>query len=415
VTADLQRQPGDGSGRLGWLLAGVLLAAAGCAQQKIDTAYGKRRGSEGGDSVNGTRVLAEMFESYGHSVVTRRYLSPKMSDYDVIVWFPDDFSPPTDEQLDFLEDWLYDAPNRTLVYVGRDYDAAGAYWDYVLPETPAEQVAEVLRRRAEARARYDQARTAMPAQEDCRWFRVRGAEPVRYVGRRDAGRTRLRGSWSRNTRLAPEQVDIRLQGRLLPLPEPSEGRYGGELRSRNLLAAGDDPLVWEITNSFWDGGRILTVVNGSFLVNFGLVEHEHRKLAGQLITSCGDSPQQVVFLESGAEGPPVFEQEPGEDYPTGFEAFVIWPIGAILMHFVVLGLVYLAARVPTFGRPAELPAPPLSDFGHHIEALGGLLERTQNSQYAQQRLEEYRNRVRHEASSGQATAGRQEGLSAGGP
>jgi len=107
-----------------WSLVIAALAAAGCGSEEIDTVYGKRRGAQGGDSVNGTSVLADMFKSYGYKVTTRRYLSPKMDEYDVIVWFPDDFQPPTDEQEEFLEDWLYNGQQRTLIYIGRDYDAA---------------------------------------------------------------------------------------------------------------------------------------------------------------------------------------------------------------------------------------------------------------------------------------------------
>jgi hypothetical protein len=165
-----------------------------------------------------------------------------------------------------------------------------------------------------------------------------------------------------------------------------------------LLSADDEPLVWSVANTRWNRSQILVVTNGSFLVNLALVEHEHRKLAGKLIAECGQPSQRVVFLESEEGGPPVFETEPGEDYPTGFEAFVIWPIGPILMHFIVLGLVFLASRMSIFGRPRNLPRTPTSDFGHHIEALGKLLERTKNIRYAEQRLEDYRRGGRREHS-----------------
>ncbi len=388
----------------GLSLAALLLTCLGCRSVDIDETYGKRRGSSGGESVNGTRVLAEMFERGGHKVTTRAYLSPKLSEYDVVVWFPDDFAPPTVEQQEFLENWLSDAAGRTLIYVGRDYDASIDYWEKVLPSTPPEQVVEVLRRQAKARARHDRARTAMPVEEDCRWFGVRGNAPDQVLGGRDdEEETVLTGPWSRDGTIAPARLDIRLQGRLVPLVDPPDGPYGGRLRSHELLTADDEPLVWEVANTRWNESKILVVTNGSFLVNLALVEHEHRKLAGKLIAECGKPPKRVVFLESGEGGPPVYDREPGEDYPTGFEAFVIWPIGPILMHFIVLGLVYLASRMSIFGRPDDLPREPASDFGHHIEALGKLLERTRNRRYAEQRLEDYRERVRGEHGGSSAT------------
>jgi hypothetical protein len=97
-----------------------------------------------------------------------------------------------------------------------------------------------------------------------------------------------------------------------------------------------------------------------------------------------------MFLESGPQGVPVHEQEPGANYPTGLEAFTVWPLNAIVLHFVVLGILILASRWTVFGRPRQLPRPPVSDFGHHVDALGELLAKTQNHAYAQARLAEYR-------------------------
>jgi hypothetical protein len=161
-----------------------------------------------------------------------------------------------------------------------------------------------------------------------------------------------------------------------------------------LLVSRDDPLVWKLTNTYWNQGSVVVVNNGSFLLNLPLVEHEHRKLAGKLIAECGPPKKKIVFLESGSGGPPVYEEEPGENYPTGFEALTVWPIGAILMHFIVFGTVLLVSLMSIFGRPGDLPRVPVSDFGHHIEALGNLLARTQNQSYAAARLRDYQEKVR---------------------
>ncbi len=397
------RQRGFARALTGLLLAGLALATAGCGSQEIDTVYGKRRGVKGGASVNGTGVLAEMFKSYGHRITTRRYLSPKMDEYDVVVWFPNDFEPPTEEQQKFFEDWLYKDRQRTLIYVGRDYDASIDYWQRVLPDIPPEQAVEALRRQAKARAHHDQLRTAMPAEQDCRWFRVSGNGPIRHVGRGDADGPELRGPWCEGGEIDPSQIDILLQGRLEPLEDPPQSEYGGPLRTKDLLISGEDAIVWKVTNAYWDEGSIVVVNNGSFLLNLPLVEHEHRELAGKLIAECGPSKKKVVFLESGAGGPPVYDEEPGENYPTGFEALTVWPIGAVLLHFVVFGTVLLVSLMAIFGRPGELPRVPVSDFGHHIQALGDLLARTQNHTYAEERLRDYHAKVKGE--SGGDTAG----------
>ena len=376
------------------LLAVLAVLVAGCGQQEIEGTYGRRRGADGEASVNGTSVLARMCELAGAKVQSRSYLSPSADNFDVIVWFPDDFKPPSDEPLKFLEEWLYRGRGKTLIYVGRDYDAASDYWQKVLPGVPPEQGVEVLRRLAQARAQHARARSATPDAKDGRWFRVRGDAPRVYVGRRQETTAPLRGPWAADGRLQPSELDLVVDARLEPLKYPPQDDYGGQLSSEIWLAAGSVPLVWQITNPYWnDGpnnGQIIVVNNGAFLLNLPLVEYEHRKLAGKLIAACGPDPEKVLFLESGAGGVSVHEEEPGASYPTGFEAFTVWPLNAILLHFVFLGLIVLACRWTVFGRPRQLPRPPVSDFGDHVEAVADLLARTQDHAYAQNRLAEYR-------------------------
>jgi hypothetical protein len=411
-----------------WLLAAAILASGGCGSEDLNTVYGKRRGAEGGASINGTGVLAGMFGQAGHKVATRTYLSPRMREYDVIVWFPDDFQPPKTKQQDFLEDWLGDRSGRTLIYVGRDYDASPEYWDKVLPGAPADQSVEMLRRKALAQSEYDRRRSATPASESCRWFHISRDHPTTHVGQRRPGPAPLTGAWCAGGDVDPQRVDIRVRARLEEAKEPPKNApsaapspasqpaiksgdksdeeetpsYRAELgnyRSQVLLASDDVVLAREVTNAYWPSSKIIVITNGSFLLNLPLVEREHRKLAGKLIGACGPA-KKVAFLESDEDGLMVYDKEPGEDSPTGFEAFTVWPLGAILMHFVILGVVLLAGLMMIFGRPHELPRPPVSDFGHHIEALGDLLARTQDQRYAEQRLAAYHEKVKRDTGGG---------------
>ena len=81
-----------------------------------------------------------MFTRAGHKVFSWRRLSPRLSERaDAIVWFPDDFEPPTPEVRRWLEDWLIEEPGRTLIYVGRDFDAARWYWKKIQPDVPDDQ------------------------------------------------------------------------------------------------------------------------------------------------------------------------------------------------------------------------------------------------------------------------------------
>jgi len=373
--------------------APLLLVLAGCGVKDIDSTYGKRRGTVGGPSVNGTGVLAEMFEQAGHRVTTKRFLSPRLDDHNIIVWAPDDFEPPAEDQQEFLENWLDQGDERTLVYIARDYDAAIAYWEKVQPSVPPGQAVEVARRLARAKANYNRQRTGIKKDEGCRWFGPRREGARTRIGKKQQSPARLTGAWSRDGMIDHAALEIELQGRLDAPADPPTDERGRPFRSDVLLRDGKDVLVRRITCRDWYDGQIIVVTNGSFLLNLPLVEKENRKLAGKLIAECG-TPGKVVFLESGPGGPPT--REAGENYPTGLEAFTVWPIGAILLHFLVAGILYIFARAAIFGRPHELPPEAVSDFGKHIHALGELLARTQDHRYARERLAYYHEKVKRD-------------------
>lgn len=394
-----------------WLL--LLLALAGCGKARdISTVYGQRDSTEGGTSVNGTGVLAEMFEKKGHRVYDWRRLSPRVNSFQTIVWAPDDFDTPTVAQREYLENWLAAMPGRTLVYIGRDYDAAPEYWQRVQPGAAPEQAAEIARRLAAARAECDSARARMPKEAYGRWFTAHGHEPKRKV-------TTLDGPWAHGVNAA--QTDITLQGRFdAPTPSQKDAQDWRELPEREVLLSSEaDPLVTRVTDDNWYKSQIIVVTNGSFLLNLPLVNHEHRKLAAQLVEECGP-PGKVLFLESGAAGPQILKKE-GNKLPTGFEWLTAWPLNAIVLHLLALGIVFIAANFAVFGRPRELrfsallvgpglrvvPLTPAagmeseaiasSDFGKHLQHLGDLLERTQDHGYAEARLKYYEQHVKRDS------------------
>ena len=356
---------------------------SGRRDEQLPTTYGRRRGSEAAGSVNGTNVLSEMFKRGGHRVTSMQRLSPKVHEFDVIVWAPDDFEPPTKEQRDFLEDWLATGEGKTVIYIGRDFSAAVAYWQRVAPLASPEQADEALRRLAEARAGHEAARSKMPAKQYARWFTVRRDQPPRKV-------TTLTGPWADGIDAA--KTEIYLEGDLAIPTERDRTASEAQLTSERpepLLAAGGDALATRLTDDDWGDGQVIVLANGSFVLNYPLVNHEHRKLAARLIAECGP-PGRVVFIESGEGGPPVLDKEPASGPATPLELLKVWPLNAILLHATILGIVYCLARSPIFGRPRQLLPPSPSDFGKHVAALGQLLARTQDRNYAQSRLAQYR-------------------------
>src|SRR5262245_4555636 len=164
------------------VLIGVGALLAGRRDEQLPTTYGRRRGSEAGRSVNGTAVLADLFRRAGNHVTTMSRFSPKVDQFDVVVWIPNDFKPPDKDHREWLEKWLSEPETeRTLVYVGRDYSAAIDYWERIVPQTPATQANEALHRQAEARAEWEAVRSKMPTKEYARWFTARRDEKPRKV------------------------------------------------------------------------------------------------------------------------------------------------------------------------------------------------------------------------------------------
>lgn len=360
--------------------------------------YGQVSGRREADSVNGTSVLARMFEQRGHTVVTWDRLSPKIEKFDTIVWAPDDFKPPAEEQRQRLEKWLYGKSGRTLVYIGRDWDAELAYWKAVQPAAPPDQAAQFASQLAQAQQQYDLRRAEMPKQEFARWFTVHGDKPHRDI------RT-LQGPWSRE--INRSKVEIELTG-VLAVPTKQELPGYDDLSREVLLSSGGDPLVTRVSGGYgWARSKIIVVANGSFLLNLGLVNYEHRKLAGTLIDECG-RPGEVLFLESGPDGVEVRESESTsqEDEPMWLKWAGVWPLNAVIYHVAAFGIVLCFALFPIFGRPRQPDKESPSDFGKHVEALGDLLARTQDRGYAQGRVAHYEEKVRRDSGVSHAEARR---------
>src|SRR5436190_17481878 len=287
------------------IIVGALIA--GSRNEDLTTTYGRRRGSSASRSVNGTAVLAELFKRAGHRVTTFTRFSPRVNDFDILVWLPDDFEPPTKEQREFLETWLKNGAERTVIYIGRDYDAAVSYWERIAPQVPPREADEALRREAEARAEFEAERSKMPikAKGYARWFTVSRDEKPEAV-------KQLGGPWAKGVDAA--KTEIRLEGRLA-IPSPSDAAAADPSPPKEietLLSSDELPIVFRERDNDFGDGQIIVVSNGSFVLNFPLVNQEHRKLAARLVNECGPAARRVVFIESGPGLPRVLDKEPSE-------------------------------------------------------------------------------------------------------
>ena len=365
-------------------LLSVAFFAAGCMTDGIHSEYGKRRGKATGRSVNGTGVLARIFTGRGYRVRSTSRLGRMAERADVIVWFPDRYRPPGEGSREFLESWLYDSPDRTLVIVGRDYDASVEYWQKSLEMVPAEDKLETRRRSARRQTGFARERSGFPSQENCNWYKIdREAAPRKVKS--------LEGPWSEG--IDATAMDMMLGARIKPsdAENSTEDWEGGESDFQSLLTSEDDTIVGRYSREYWSGSQIIVVANGSWLLNLPLLNHEHRKLATRLVDECGTGLDNAVFLESGPGEPTLASNEPNRHH--GLEAFTVWPVNCILIHLCLLGTILCFCVFPIFGRPRELAGEKRSNFGKHIEALGQLMYRTADRDYAKQRRAYYLQRV----------------------
>lgn len=366
----------------GGALCASLLVLIGCqdAHERLITDYGHRRGSAAA-SVNGTTVLAEMFREAGGRPATVLALSSNLDSYDVIVWAPDNFQMPKEPVREFLEQWLKNKPGRTLVYIGRDYDATLDYWRAMIAQAPPLERERIQRRQSMARTAHRQARRQMPREAFCQWFVMRRDFPGRYV---DV----LNGPWSaaidaRACRIwSRGGLEIPTAAELNEFSNKNQDIYAPQPRYTRLLGSERETLAFRVSRSSWNDSRLLVVANGSFLLNLPLVNHQHRKLAGRLVDECRPF-DKVAFLESGAGGPALLEKAtPGDDNARRRRVL-------LAAHWFILGMVICFRVFPIFGRPRSPENQTAADFGEHIEAMATLLEHTGDTKYAERQLKSY--------------------------
>ncbi len=355
---------------------------SGCRQtNSLPTRYGRSRGYDGTQSINGTGLLAELFRIQGHDVSQWRRLSPYLNDKDILVWFDLQQQTPDAEQITFLEKWLSAKPGRTLLYVIRDYDAEIEYWQQIeRSETTVNR--DALRRHlAHLRAEYTSRRLGNREQLDCSWFR--------YLPHVSADSTpSLSGPWTVSAAQSSEPIDaigakVALTGTL------KRGKVPGW---QPLLRSDEDVLAARIRPARWQGSQVIVVANGSWLLNGAMALPPRRPLAMRVIRECSPARGDVCFLEPGPEGLPVRDS----DYPRPvyLRALSVFPIGVILLQSLAAGLLFCFAVLPIFGTPKHLRGSHYGagrhDFSRHLQAVGQLLIKNRNLQQARTWVEQYR-------------------------
>ncbi len=404
---------------------------SGCSTPAFNDEYGVRGEFNSSNGVNAVSVFAQMAENAGCDVRSARRLSPKLfQNVDCVVWFPDRLAPPKQATRLWLERWLGEGSNRTLIYVGRDYDAEPSYWANVLPGAPKEQKPPILARiekakktRSEARISYFAALNRRAKELAKNNSGTTSKEKASNKTESDANeevktskesKSRRANDWGFEFILADDWDDepwftyknkpaekIReLQGDSKWLDRMNASECDIELTAR-MTPIGATPLISSkgdviLANQSLNGGRLFLVANGSFLLNAQLVNRENRKLADKLVKEIAASgapnatTKKVLFLESDEFDPRVIRPEDENNEGDLFRIMLTWPLNVLFFHIGLVGFIYCLGRWPIFGLPKDEASGAPSDFGKHVVALSELLRRDGDASFAMQEYLSYK-------------------------
>lgn len=351
--------------------------------------YGSIR-PDGAKSLNGFTEFAKLYEGRGCEVRRWNRLSPRIDKYSTIVWAPTVERPLTEEERTRLERWMAEGWNRTLVVILPEYRADRDYFERMLPQVDPTQQQTYRRRLSEAIADDLTRLGSDPEPIDDPWF-DRGRRRGRRVVERITGDL-ADGLGDRVPQVVIDR-DLRV-----PIEEDPEGRQYAV-----LLSADRRPFVVSI----WDPdteASIIVVANASFLCNYGMTNDGNRILAENLANWTCYEGEPVLFLESGDRPLPVTDTEESGQ-PMFSDWMKVWPLSFLTPHLLLIGVLIYFVYLPIFGRPRRLPKPAVSDFGRHVEAVGGLLERTGDRRRAAEKIRHYHDHVRSDSGGLGAAAG----------
>ncbi|MFT5302120.1 MAG: hypothetical protein ACI87E_002027 [Mariniblastus sp.] len=366
------------------LLIAVVALFVGCQGKQpaqLNTQYGKISGSQGVSSLNGVSVFADMFAQRGYKVKRRTKISPRIYQYDTIVWCPDSYSCPSEEAVLALNDWLFSGNNRTLIYVGRNYETRTDYLTAVKDSSPIDQREEFLRQIAEAK--IDQDNDDDQFEFDWLYSKLTSCEWFEQV-ETDRAKANTITNQNGETILANIEISTLLQ------PISDDPMWDSE----TWIEADGQPFASKLTDDYYGNGSIFVISNGSFLLNYALIDSEHRRMATALIDETNPTGN-VIFLESGPREIMVSESDTTNHNQWAWISRA--PLRYIVPHFLMWGLLFCFVFFPVFGRPRRVKAKSTSDFRSHINATSKLLERDGHQNQALQTIRDYQKLVGSES------------------
>ncbi len=363
----------------------AMMFVLGCEQaNSLNTEYGTLFGPRGSDSLNGTKYFSELFEAQGATVNRSSVIDPNLDQYDTLVWFPDNNSPPSDKAVRRLSDWLGSGYRRTLIYVAGGNRTTEDYLRAAIEKVPMDQKEEYLRRISEEMISDEKTDAGgrqiwFPSDStECEWYEVT------------------------ERRIGTQKV---VSGKLLPSGKTypdMELDFAYEVQPRKkwepevLLQAGDEALVYKLGNRATrdNQSELILVSQGSILLNYSLVDEDKQALAAALVRRC-ETRRGVLFLESGSDGIEVRESVVSNH--SNWSWIAQPPLCYIVPHVLFLGVLFCFAYFPIFGRPKRVKPRNTSTFRNHINATAELLSRSNQPNRAVNTIRDYQRAVASDA------------------
>ena len=421
-----------------YLLWLACLVACGCNLPTPSLQYGGVKYPEKNSSINGLGIFEKLCTQAGSRCFVASRLSKRLDKADAIILVGTSFHPPAKEARDWLEQWLAEAPGRSVVYFGRDFDADVYYRQETLAQIPVAERRRATLELSMARAELD-ALLYSDVKDDafCRWFHLKIHEP-----RRDAGN--FTGDWATDLQSSEATWPVRVT---LEPPRPEQSRErpkwiappnaSSPFTPKQPVAREEDaeapeiyysvwsesdinndetwdeewskapstevllsdksgaPLVCRLTSERYAGSQILTLVNGAPLLNGSIVKPHFMNIAHKVVSELQPA-KRIALLPFDADGILVSNVE-DENEVAGLSVLTTWPMNIIVAHLAFLGVLVCLALFPILGRPQGVRKHSLSDFGQHAEAVGRMLQRTGDQKYALQVVADYYRTVRGEA------------------
>lgn len=413
------------------LLGLVALGCTACSPRLPTGVYGESQGTPAKNSLNGLSVFREALQARGHRVIKIQGLRGKASRLKTIVWTPTTMSVPADDAIDWFEDWLAQPEERLLIWVGRDFDGLIPYYQQALQSTDESQ-AQTRWKYAETLGVAEAAHIAVQREgvypEPSRWFRIEkqgfetsdstsppawqdlsldsmtwvssyGPLPALPGDPEDAtpasDTPTTDSEVNEQDFLSDEMPDEIGEEMIENIIDPQDKPTPVDYTYQTLLASSaGEPWAFSIASPRWSGNRIIVLRNGSTLLNHGAVNPGNHAFLTRLMDQMPAKGRVGLLLSS--HDPWIDMLERDSQRLLGFEMFTVWPMSLITMLALAIGILAMAAMFPIYGRPLNLPSRSTEDFGAHVQALGELLQGSQDREFALHCIIHYFRRVRKE-------------------